>query len=89
MAALEEFSQLQLRWIPKPNIQLDGGAADEEGRSSSASRERLRLRAGARPRFAADMFGRKGKLVDVSMYIVVIIGNSSTSLASGCRLLIR
>ena len=43
------------------DLQLEGGAADEEGRSSSGSLERLRpLR--ALPLFAADILGRSGEL---------------------------
>lgn len=44
------------------NQQLDGGAADEDGRSSSGSLERLRPFRGADPRLAADIFGRSGEL---------------------------
>ena len=44
------------------DLRLDGGAAaDEETASSSASRPRFRP-TGGRPRFAADMLGRKGEL---------------------------
>lgn len=46
------------------NSQLEGGAIDEEGISSSFCRERLREGA-TLPRFAADMFGRKGELIAV------------------------
>ena len=43
------------------DLRLDGGAADEDGRSSSGSLERLRpLRAG--PLLAADILGRSGEL---------------------------
>lgn len=51
----------------RSDLQLDGGAAEEEGTSSSASRERLRLRPGAAPRFAADMLGRNGELEEVRL----------------------
>ena len=40
---------------------LDGGAAADDGKSSSGSLERLRL-AGVAPRLAADMLGRSGEL---------------------------
>lgn len=41
---------------------LEGGAADEE--MSSSSRPRFRPLAAGRPRFAADMLGRSGELVE-------------------------
>lgn len=43
-------------------VQLEGGAAEEEGISSSGSLERLRPLRGAPPLFAADMLGRSGEL---------------------------
>ena len=45
---------------------LDGGAADEDGMSSSGSLDRLRPLRGATPLFAADILGRSGELKDVS-----------------------
>ena len=41
---------------------LDGGAADEDANSSSASLERLRPLRSIAPRFAADILGRSGEL---------------------------
>ena len=45
---------------------LDGGAADEDPRSSSGSRDRLRPLRAIAPRFAADILGRSGELRCVS-----------------------
>lgn len=45
------------------NSRLDGGAADEDGISSSNSLDRLRLVEPTAPRFAADIFGRSGELL--------------------------
>lgn len=50
----------------KAILQLDGGAIDEDGTLSSASRDRFRPRDAIVPRFAADMLGRSGELLDVS-----------------------
>lgn len=47
---------------------LDGGAADEDPSSSSASLERLRPLRAIAPRFAADMLGRSGELCLVKPY---------------------
>ena len=44
------------------NLRLDGGAADEDGISSSGSLERLRRVGLEIPRLAADMLGRRGEL---------------------------
>ena len=83
MAVLAAVNGLSIVAQKALDLQLDGGAADEEGISSSASRDRLRLRVGARPRFAADMLGLKGELMVISKYIDVAIADSNTSLASG------
>lgn len=45
---------------------LEGGAADEDGMSSSGSLDRLRPLRAAAPLFAADILGRSGELKDVS-----------------------
>lgn len=45
---------------------LEGGAAEDEGTSSSGSLERLRLVGPAPPRFAADKLGRSGELNCIS-----------------------
>lgn len=47
------------------HLRLDGGARDEDGRSSSSSLERLRLVVSIVPRLAADIFERSGELLDV------------------------
>ena len=47
-------------------LRLEGGAADDEGTSSSVSRPRFRPLAIGRPRLAADMLGRSGELEQVS-----------------------
>ena len=44
------------------DLRLEGGAADEDGRSSSGSLERLRPLRADGPRFAADMLGLSGEL---------------------------
>lgn len=67
-------------------LRLDGGAAEDDGTLSSASRDRLRLRAGARPRFAADMLGCNGELASISKYIDGEIVRSDTSLGSETEL---
>lgn len=48
------------------DLRLEGGAAPEEGISSSASLPRFRPPAAGRPRFAEDMLGRSGELDGVS-----------------------
>ena len=48
------------------DLRLDGGATEDEGRSSSASRDRFRRVRLALPRLAAAMFGRSGELGGVS-----------------------
>ena len=48
---------------------LEGGAAEEDGTSSSGSLDRLRPLRAATPLFAADMLGRSGELKDVSSYL--------------------
>ena len=62
---------------------LDGGAADEDGISSSGSLDRLRPLRAASPLLAADILGRSGELKDVSSYlkfqIDMLWGGSSTS----------
>ena len=45
------------------DIRLDGGAAEDDSISSSASLPRLRPLGAGAPRFAADMFGRSGELL--------------------------
>ncbi len=45
---------------------LEGGAADEDGISSSGSLDRLRPLRVAAPLFAADILARSGELKDVS-----------------------
>lgn len=45
---------------------LEGGAAEEDGISSSGSLDRLRPLRAAAPLFAADMLGRSGELKAVS-----------------------
>lgn len=48
------------------DLRLEGGAADEDGISSSGSRDRLRRVGLEAPRLAADMFDRRGELLGVS-----------------------
>lgn len=48
---------------------LEGGAAEEDGISSSGSLDRLRPLRAAAPLFAADMLGRSGELMNVSSYL--------------------
>lgn len=68
------------------HARLDGGAAADEGMSSSASLPRLRPPAAGRPLFAEDMLGRSGELNTVSrgcimlivhMYLIVLFAQSS------------
>lgn len=48
---------------------LEGGAADEDGMSSSGSLDRLRPLRAAAPLFAADILDRSGELKDVSSFL--------------------
>lgn len=48
------------------DLQLEGGAAEDDGTSSSGSLERFRLLEPAPPRFAAEKLGRSGELDCVS-----------------------
>ena len=50
-------------------LRLEGGAAADDGRSSSGSRDRFR-RGGLFPRFAADMVARSGELQLKSIVMV-------------------
>ena len=62
MVALEASSVL-IHIVPETqNLRLDGGAAEEDGTSSSGSLERLRRAGLIFPRLAAAMFDRKGEL---------------------------
>lgn len=64
MGVLYSFSFL-VSQIHIKYSRLEGGAADEEGTSSSGSRDRLRPVRPDIPRFAADMLGRSGELQTV------------------------
>ena len=61
------------------NLQLEGGAAEEEGRSSSGSLDLLRPPRAACPRFAADMLGRSGELVIIRWASTLSHGWEGTS----------
>ena len=58
------------------HLRLDGGAAEDEGISSSGSLERLRPVEPITPRFAADILGRSGELWRVSFYLRKVGGIS-------------
>ena len=49
------------------NLRLEGGAAEDEGRSSSGSLERFRRVGATTPRLAAAILGRRGELDNVSV----------------------
>lgn len=61
---MEVLSRLSLLILPvhSEHSRLEGGAADEDGMSSSGSLDRLRPVRPPAPRFAADMLGRSGEL---------------------------
>lgn len=52
-------------------LRLEGGAADEDGMSSSGSLDRLRPLRATAPLFAADILGRSGELKYVSSCLKV------------------
>lgn len=72
-----------LSWVSRLKVQvygerlrLEGGAADEDGISSSGSLDRLRPVRPTVPRFAADMLGRSGELKCVRSTILQWKGGS-------------
>ncbi len=67
------------------HLRLDGGAAEEEATSSSASLVRFRPPAAGRPRFAADMLGRSGELLSDEYNVIGAALLMRTSLVSDVK----